>query len=245
MKKKCHKILKLIKEVKAIDIVFFIAFFASVLISLTMDQTRLVYILPLVIVIIILKYLSYKNITVNKLFIFAALLVLVSDILSLLNFFNHFTWIAILTASYLICLIIILIKYLSKSRLKSVMSLSVVLGMLLVTYIIFAVVDLLINNIPTHFVIYTVFVAFCLFIFSITFAMVYISDKYVNGPVLLASGIFNIFQMTLSSINEFFFYNRTFTAVIVICHILSLYLFMKFIAEAKVVEIEDVDEKYF
>ena len=209
-----------------------------------MSQSYLMYILPLVIASVILKYLSYKDITVSKLFLFAALLLITSDVLSLQDFFNNFIWIAILTSTYLICLILILRKYLSSAKIKSLLSVSLIIGVLLVTYILYAVLELLINNISNHLFIYTVLVALCLFLYAITFAMIYISDKYTNGPVLLASGVFNIFQMTLSSINEFFFYNRAFTVVIVICHILSIYLFMKFIAEAKVASINDMDETF-
>lgn len=244
MSKKFHNILKNIKKARGFDLLFFLSFFLSIIVSIMMDQSRLLFILPIVIGTIILKYLSYKNIVVSKLFILAALLLITSDILSLLNFFNNFIWISILTSSYLICLVIILRKYLSSAKIKSLFSASLIIGVLLVTYIIYAVLDLLINNISNLLFIYTVLVALCLFIYAITFAMVYISDKYTNGPVLLASGIFNIFQMTLSSINEFFFYNRTFTVVIVICHILSLYLFMKFIAEAKIARSNDMDENF-
>lgn len=242
MSKIYHNTLKIIINSKGIDILFFITFMVTVVVSLTMDQSRLLFILPLVIITIVLKYLSYNTIKINKLFILSALLLIVSDILSLQNFINNFIWIALLTSSYLICLIVILKKYLTKAKMKSLFSLSLVIAILLVTYIIYAILDLLINNISNHLIIYTVLVALCLFVYAITFAMVYISDKYINGPVLLASGIFNIFQITLSSINEFFFYNRTFTVVIVICHILSVYLFMKFIAEAKVVDIIEIED---
>jgi len=239
-----HTILKAFKNSRSMDILFFTFFFVAVVVSLTMDQSYLMYILPLVIGSIILKYLSYKDITVSKLFLFAALLLIISDVLSLQDFFNNFIWIAILTSTYLICLILILRKYLSSAKIKSLLSVSLIIGVLLVTYILYAVLELLINNISNHLFIYTVLVALCLFLYAITFAMIYISDKYTNGPVLLASGVFNIFQMTLSSINEFFFYNRAFTVVIVICHILSIYLFMKFIAEAKVASINDMDETF-
>jgi len=244
MSKIYHTVLKAFKNSRSMDILFYIFFFVAVVVSLTMSQSYLMYILPLVIGSIILKYLSYKDITVSKLFLFAALLLIISDVLSLQDFFNNFIWIAILTSTYLICLILILRKYLSSAKIKSLLSVSLIIGVLLVTYILYAVLELLINNISNHLFIYTVLVALCLFLYAITFAMIYISDKYTNGPVLLASGVFNIFQMTLSSINEFFFYNRAFTVVIVICHILSIYLFMKFIAEAKVASINDMDETF-
>ncbi|WP_452226866.1 hypothetical protein [Lacinutrix cladophorae] len=66
--------------------------------------------------------------------------------------------------------------------------------------------------------------------------MIYIKDKYNNAIILLTSGIFTFFQVCLSSINELFLYNKTFTVLIVICNVMSFYLFMVFISENKVTD---------
>ncbi|WP_152487292.1 hypothetical protein [Winogradskyella psychrotolerans] len=83
-----------------------------------------------------------------------------------------------------------------------------------------------------------------LVIYTITVAIIYIRDAYHNSTLLLASSIFTFFQITLIAINEFLFYDKTFTVLAVSCHIMALYLFMNFIAKTEVVKPEDIKEKF-
>ena len=73
----------------------------------------------------------------------------------------------------------------------------------------------------------------------------YINDNYNNGTILLASGIFTFCQIVLVPINEFLIFSKTFTVLIIICHIMAIYLLMNFIAKTEVVKPEDIEKKFF
>lgn len=228
------------------DILFFIAVIAALIMSVSLTSRKdLIYISPIVILILIFKYLSITKKKADPKFLLALLAFLILNIISFYDYNEYFNAISLLTSGYLILFTLILKKYLIKSKLKSFLSLSVILGVFLVGYVIYAVVDLLIDQIPNYNIIFMFICALCLFIYAITFAMIYISDNYATGTILLASGVATIFNLGLSPINEYFLYNEIFTFLILFCHYLSLYLFMTFILKTKVVKDNDISSKYF
>ena len=228
------------------DILFFVAVITALIMSVSLTSRKdLIYISPLVIIIITCKYVSITKKKADPLFLLALAAFFLLNILSFYAFNKFFNSISILTSTYLILFTLILKKFLIKSKLKSFLSLSVALGVLLVGYVIYAVVDLLIDKIPNYNLIFMLICAVCLFIYSVTFAMIYISDNYDNGTILLASGVATIFNLGLSPINEYLLYNQTFTVLILICHYMSLYLFMKFITTTKIINSDEVKNKYF
>lgn len=238
-------VLNFLKNKSFLDVLFYLSFFASVMVSLFLDKKYLLYCLPVVIFIILLNYISLTKKKANLVFVFALFAVIVSDSLAFYCFEDCFMWITLLTSAYLVCSTILLLKYLDKRKLKSVVSIALLIGFLLVAYLLYAILELLMDYIPDHLVFFTFLCAFSLAVFLITITMVYLNDIYDNGVLLLISGIFYFFQFALSPINEFLFYNRTFTVLIIITHFLSIYLFMKFIAQTKVITSRDIKENYF
>jgi hypothetical protein len=232
------------KKKSVLTILFFVSFFASIMVSTFLDKNYLIYIVPVVIFIILLKYISLTKKNTNLLFVFALLTVIVSDILLFYCFEECFLWISLLISVYLVSCTLILIKYLNRSKVKSLLSISLLIGVLLVSYLIYAVLELLINYIPDNLLFFAFLTAFSLIIYTLTITIIYVNDNYTNCTLLLASGIFYFFQIALSPINELLYYDRTFTVLIVICHILSIYLFMKFIVDTKVIVSGDIKEKY-
>ncbi|QRM90281.1 hypothetical protein FG167_13885 [Lacinutrix sp. WUR7] len=232
------------KKITVYDVLFSLSFLASLVVSIAMDKKDLVYVIPVVIFTIILKYISVAKKETKPLFIFALLAILVSNVLSLYNFEDYFMWITIATSLFLFCTTLVLRGYLSKTKLKSLLTFPFLTGFILVSYLIFAVLELIIDFIPGNMFFFTFLCIFFLLIYALTFAMIYVNNMYNNVVVLLASGIFYIFQICLSPINEFFIYNKTFTVLIIVCNILSIYLLMKFVSETNVLDVKDVKEKY-
>ncbi|WP_458626558.1 hypothetical protein [Winogradskyella sp. PC D3.3] len=114
----------------------------------------------------------------------------------------------------------------------------------MIFYIIYAIVDLLIDFLAGVQLFFVFLCAVSLLIYIITVAIIYIRDTYHNGTLLLASGIFTFFQITLIAINEFLYFDKTFTILIVICHVMAIYLFMNFIAKTTIIKQEDIKEKF-
>lgn len=233
-----------LKKATFFDVLFYVLFLISIVTSITLEKKHLMYMVPLVLFSIILKYISITKKNAKPLFILALIAAIISNVLSLNNFTDYFMWITISTSVYLVCCTLILKTYLYKTKLKSLLSFSAIIGFLLVSYVIYAVLELLIDYIPGNMLLFTFLCAFFLMIYVLTFAIVYINDNYSNAAVLLASGFFAIFQIALSPINELFIYSKTFTVLIIISNILSFYLFMRFIAVTKVIEAKDIKEKY-
>jgi len=228
-----------------VNILFIVSFLTSVVMSITMEKKDLIYICPIVILTILLKYISLTKRKADPLFILVLLAFFGINVLTFYSFKDFFISISLLTSGYLLLYTLILKKYLNKSKLKSILSLSVLIGVFLVGYVIYSVVDLLIGHVPDHKLFFVFLVAVCLFIYAITFAVIYINDNYANGPILLSSGVCTIFNLGMAPINEYFFYNKTFTVLLIICHFMSLYLFMIFISKTKVIDAKNGTTDYF
>ncbi|MBU2929302.1 hypothetical protein [Winogradskyella psychrotolerans] len=244
MTKKEEVYISSFKKAIFIDSLFYISFLAAILVSVCLDRSQLIYALPVVILTILIKYISRTKKSANPIFILALLAILISDILSFRAFEACFPWIAISSSIYLLCCTFSLKKYLQKGTLKSVLSFSVILSGLLVFYITYAIVDLLIDFLAGFTLFFVFLIAASLIIQTIAIAIIYIRDTYHNGTILLASGIFTFFQITLIAINEFLYFDNTFTVLIVICHVMAIYLLMHFISTTAVVNPEDLKEKF-
>ncbi len=71
-------------------------------------------------------------------FFLTLIAIIISDILTFKDFDKLFSWITILTSIYLICSSLILRQYLNKSKLENILFLSVLIGLLLASYIIYS-----------------------------------------------------------------------------------------------------------
>ncbi|EPR70323.1 hypothetical protein ADIWIN_3679 [Winogradskyella psychrotolerans RS-3] len=244
MAKKREVSTRYFKKITIIDSIFYMSFFATIVVSICLERAQLVYVLPVVIFSIFFKYISLTKKRANPLFLIALLAILVSDVLSMYCFEACFVWVSIFASAYLICCALSLKKYLHKGKLKSVLSFSVIVSAILISYVIYAIVDLLMDFLPGIQLFFVLLSSVSLVIYTITVAIIYIRDAYHNSTLLLASSIFTFFQITLIAINEFLFYDKTFTVLAVSCHIMALYLFMNFIAKTEVVKPEDIKEKF-
>ena len=245
MKKKESISTRFFKNTNAIDIIFYLSFLASIVVSILFDKAQLLYVTPIVIVSIILKYLSLTKKKANPFFVFALFATLTSDILSLYCFESCFEWIALFASLYLICCAFVLKKYLHKGKVRSLLSFPVIVSVILITYILYNILELLIYSIPDNHIFFIFLATLSLIVYTITFAIIYINDNYNNGTILLASGIFTFCQIVLVPINEFLIFSKTFTVLIIICHIMAIYLLMNFIAKTEVIKPEDIEKKFF
>ncbi|APY01050.1 hypothetical protein CLV86_0706 [Lacinutrix venerupis] len=237
--------LSILKKANIFDVLFFATFITCIVFSILKERAELIYISPIVVVTILLKYISLTKKNANVLFIITLLSQIIANYLSFYSFQDYFTVISSLTGFYLLLYCIILRKYLHKIDLKKLITLSVIIGCLLVGYVIYSVVSLIISYIPNHNIIYVLICATCLFIYVIIFARIFLNNNYENTGLIFASGIASLFSISLSPINEYFFYSKTFTVLILICHYLSIYLFMKFISETNAEDKKIIDKKYF
>lgn len=227
------------------DLLFYLSFAVTILISVVMEKNTLIYFTPVVIFTLLLKYINITKGKPNYLYIIGLIAIIISDILTFKDFDKLFSWITILTSIYLICSSLILKQYLNKSKLENILFLSVLIGLLLASYIIYSVLDLLIKHLSNTNLLYTIMITFILITYVISCAIIYINDYYDNATLILTSGIFCMFHIALTPINEFIYFTQTFTVLITITHVISIYLCMKFIAETEIIKKENLKKKYF
>lgn len=233
------------KITNVIDVILYVSFLAAIIVSIVFGKTKLIYVLPIVITSLLVKYIYLTKKKANPVFVCALLATLASDILSFYCFEDCFGAIATLTSIYLICCAFSLKKYLHAGKLRSLPSISVIISIVLISYILYSILKLLVNSIPNNHLFFVFLCALSLIVYTITFAIVYLNDNYKNSPILLASGLFTFFQVVLVSINEFLHFSRTFTVLIIICHMMAIYLFMYFIVKTKVIKPENIKKKFF
>ncbi|WP_188464187.1 hypothetical protein [Bizionia arctica] len=212
-----------------------------------MDKRFLAIVMPIMLATLGLKhYLVCKKQSkaINYYFLIALLFIATSDVLGFLWFKETYSTVVGLTSAHLLLFSWILKPYIQTWKFKSVVSLSIVICILLFGYIIYAVLELLIDFIPKDQMLITFVCVFCLLVYMSMIALIYINDFYNNGVILLISGFLNFFQISLTPINELFHYNITFTVLIILCHGLSIYLFMNFISNTHPVDARDISEKY-
>lgn len=227
-----------------IDILFYLSSLAAILMSILLDKKQLTFVVPLVISIINIKYIVLTKNKAKPFFIIGLLVLSISDVLSLYSFEKYFMWISILTTITLLCFTLSLKKYLTKSRLKSILSLSVLLSILLISYIAYSILDLILLDVSNHELYFISLSALSLLIYIITFSIIYINDTYRTGTILLLSGALTFIQITLITVNEFVYFSKNITFFVIICHILSVYLLMTFLVQTKPLKPEDIQEKY-
>lgn len=226
------------------DYIFFGLLTLAIITSFLQGKDNLIYIMPLVTVSIILKYIVSKKKKSNIIFITALCSVVISDILISTSFKGNYLWINIMLISFLLCSILTLKKYLHAGKLKSFLSLSMLIGVGLVTYLLYITLEIIVQEVPNlqMFTSYLCAVSILIFLFTIT--IIYTNNNYSSGTMLLASGIFYLFQVVLTIINEFLHMSNSFTAIIILCHFLAIYLLTRFLINTKPINDEDIKEQF-
>lgn len=206
---------------------------ASIFLSIYKEKATLIYTLPITVVSLLIKYITLKNNKKHMLYVLGLTFVLIADILIFSNFKTNFSYISILNGLFLLCSIAVLRHYLHKQKLKKFLNPSVIISITLVSYVLLYTLRFLIKTLPNN----QVFFAFCTMSFFAAFfiviALIYLSQLYHNGFILLIAGISYFFQMFFSLINEFLHYDKIFTTLIVISHIIALFLLTEFISVTK------------
>ncbi|RKN02740.1 hypothetical protein D7035_22895 [Aquimarina sp. AD1] len=123
------------------------------------------------------------------------------------------------------------------------LSIPILISSALVAYLIFSISQLLIDMvreaIPE--------VVFCLFsstVYMLVAYLIYMQDTYRDGLKLIIVSCLCIFIISLLPINELFYFNNIFTVLINVAHVLSMYIFMKFLLETTPEKTIDANERY-
>lgn len=222
--------------IKILDVLILLFFLISICFALFSTKYLLIYSVPVVILCIALKYIILSKQNLNAFFILALVFTFISDVLIFDNFQSNYIYITILTNLCIICYVFITKSFLQKGKLKSILSASAFLGFGLILYVLFSVLKLLSFELPDVQLILTIIATVSFIVYFVSAGIIHLKGIYNNGVVLLVSVIAYFFQLIFSVINEFVYFERTLTILILICHIGSISLLMKFLLEARVIE---------
>lgn len=217
------------KKNKPTDILFYISFAIVAVVAGFFDKKYLVFALPAMIISIGISYLKDVD-KVNIWYLISLLSMIVCDILIYSDFVGNFSIICLLTACYFLMCSLALRKYIDFKVItkNTFLSIPLILSVGLIVYLIVSIFDLLIDMVKDA----TLEVVVCLF-FSTTYILlsylIYRQDMYREALKLIVVSCLCIFIVSLLPINEMFYSNNIFTILINIAHVLSLYLFMKFL----------------
>ncbi|MDH7913877.1 hypothetical protein [Winogradskyella sp. SYSU M77433] len=200
--------------------------------------------MPTITLCILMNYVYVKKSKTNLIYSIGLLALFTSDIFATLAFKDSFLKITILTTTYIVCSTLALKKYLKRGKLKSFLSITSFITIGLLTYIVYAILDLLVLVLPKNTLFFVFLSVLTLIVLLVTIGLIYFSNNYRSGTMLLASGIFFFVQVCLSVINEFLYNDKTFISLIIFCHTMAIYLLTRFLIYTKAIKTEDIKEWY-
>ena len=200
--------------------------------------------MPTITLCILMNYVYVKKSKTNLIYSIGLLALFTSDIFATLAFKDSFLKITILTTTYIVCSTLALKKYLKRGKLKSFLSITSFITIGLLTYIVYAILDLLVLVLPKNTLFFVFLSVLTLIVLLVTIGLIYFSNNYSSGTMLLASGIFFFVQVCLSVINEFLYNDKTFISLIIFCHTMAIYLLTRFLIYTKAIKTEDIKEWY-
>lgn len=214
---------------KSTDILFYITSAIVAVVAGFLDKKYLAFALPVMIISIGVVYV--KNVEkVNVWYLTSLLSMIVCDILIYSDFVGYFSVICLLTANYFLMCSLAFRKYIAfKAITRSTFwSIPLIVSAALIAYLIVSIFNLLVDMVKEAIL----EVSICLFISIIHILLSYLiykQDMYKEAFKLVVVSCLCIFIVSLLPINEMFYPNTIFTILVNIAHVLSLYLFMKFL----------------
>jgi len=218
-----------LKNIRLTDILFYFAFTAVIIIAVFFDRKYLAYGLPTMIVSIGGIYFE-RVVKINLWYVLSLISMIICDTLIYTDFVQNFSIICILTAIYFISCTLALRRYLLVKNIKrsTFLSIPILVSSGLVLYLIYAISQLLIDVVKEA-VPEVVFCLICSTSYILVSYLIYVQDMSKQGLKLVVVAFLCIFIVSLLPINELFYSSKIFTVFINIAHVLSLYLFMKYL----------------
>jgi len=233
-----------LKGIKFIDFLFYVAFAVVIVLAAFFDKHYLSYALPGMIISIGIVY--FKNVvTINFWYVLSLISMIVCDALIYLDFVENFRSICLLTSVYFISCTLAVRKYLliRSITMKVFLSIPIIVSSGLIAYLIYAISQLLIEDIREA-IPFVVICLICSNTFILVSYLIYKQDRYRTVLNLIVVSCLCIFIVALLPINELYYTNNIFTLLVNIAHVLSLYIFMKFLVEEHPQNAREVEEKF-
>lgn len=229
------------RKINVFKIIFFTSFIVCIVLSIVLNKKDLIYIVPLVLFTLAIFYISEARKKSNPLYLVSLGFVTCTNVLSFLDYDKYLNYITISASVYITGFTLILKKYLNKGQFKKFLSLPVFITSTFIVYLFYTIMNNLTNYISNTKLLFTTLCTVSLIVHLVTIAVIYLSDKYKNGITLLTSGILLLVQLSVSIMNQYLYFNKTFTVLITLTHFTSLYLYTRFILKPIEFNLNDSD----
>ncbi len=237
------------KEFNPVAYLLYASCFIVVISSLFFDSYYLSIILPISLLFLLLTYLyevvKRKDLKMNFFFVSTIPCLMISDYLIYIGFKDYFSHICICIILYALFSSLALKEYFTSItfRWKRTSTVSLVISLGLLGYLIFSISDLILEFLPNA-IPYIASTTLALLLYLGISYYIYISDVYNSGIKLLMSAFLCQFVVGFTVVNELFLLNNFCTLFNVSAHILGIYIFMRFLVEQNPTVIQDSVKKH-
>ncbi len=233
------------KKNKPTYLLFYFLFTLVIVVAVFFEKELLIYTKPLVSVSLLVLYIKYVKI-VDPFFVVSIFLIIATDIFTYIDFLKYYDIIAVLIAMFYTFCVLSLKSYIIKKdiALQKLISPPVIISIVLIGYLIFSITELVLPKIQNS-VGMIVIIVVSLVVFSGVSFFIYVADRYEKSIYLFIAACCTLFVDALLAINELYYYNRVFTALINIAEIAGLYFFTSFFIETKEITNKSIEKEYF
>ncbi|MCK8523994.1 hypothetical protein M0D21_20625 [Aquimarina sp. D1M17] len=205
----------------------------------------MIYFKPLVPISLIILHLQYVK-KVSYFFLLAMLVILVTDVFTYIDFLEYYEFIALLIALFYACCIVSLRKYIARKDivLKKLLSPPVVVSVLLISYLVYSITELVLPKIENSVGSIAIIVVSLVSFVGVCF-FIYTADRFEKSVFLFIAACCTLFVDALLAVNELYYYTRVFTTLINIAEIAGLYFFTSFFIETKPLTTRSLDKEFF
>ncbi len=193
-----------------------------------------------------LFWIYHENrVKVSNLYPLLILIIMANDVLVLKNFDRFFNYIGILLSSYYFLCSYLLFSFISFKgiKYKELFSPSVVIGLLLVIYLTFSIFSLTMPSFEDS-IGYAVLIIISLFYYLGCCFVIYLRNRHKNSYYLLIAASSCILVNALVPIQELYYQNSVFEAVIYSADIVAMLFYLKFLIGAKTKSEDEMFSNY-
>ena len=211
----------------------YISIIVVFLCGLFFGNQELVYIKPISSLTLIWIYIENRE-KVSLLYPFIIIIIMVNDVFVLTDFDRFFDYIGILLSLYYFLCSYLFLPFISFKdiRYKEIFSPSVVIGVALVLYLTFSIFNLTMPGFEDS-IGYGVLIVVSLFYYLGCCFVIYLRNRYTHSYYLLIAASGCILVNALVPIQELYYNNSVFEAVIYATDIVAMFFYLKFLINAK------------
>ncbi len=209
---------------------FYITSFLTLLVAVFANYLMIYFKPPVILSLCVLYVVNAEH--KNYFVLFSLLLILVCEILFFHDYLGNFEILHILLATYYFLNITLLWKSLQivKIQLKKVFTFQLVISMLLISYVLYAVAELILPQIIDHKTVLFILIFFFAFFIGVCYYIYLNSKTVVSYSLMIAASCFLITNI-ITALDGFYIHLEIFPIITTVLQIFGQFFLIKFFME--------------